>query len=112
MGCQTELGSTVTNLHTPVLIPLDIRAVLVSLSDNAIEEDTYFFCTDCLIVAQKAGVEVFKNGEKWKPEGFLLRAELKPDNAGDEIVTPQLPDKNSNEPDHRNNNEFWGFSKN
>lgn len=78
-GCQTDEGREFTGLATHKNMPIDVRKVTMFLSvpDQDPLKKIANFCTDCIIVAQKAGVNVLDfEGKIWKPNGFLLRPEL------------------------------------
>mgnify|MGYP003137356743 CR=1 FL=1 len=78
-GCQTPEGKKFTGLSTHRNMPIDVRKVTMSLAvpDQDPLEKLANFCTDCIVVAQNAGVNVLDSqGRDWKPNGFILRPEL------------------------------------
>ena len=73
--CQTKEGRSVVGYHTRKDIPVDIRICIVVVKPNAPDEEEVMYrsyvCTDCLALAQLAGVNVLDATQEWKPEGAL-----------------------------------------
>ena len=78
MGCQTEEGRSVVGIATRKGIPIDTYNIRSEFTTDDLV--TYgILCLDCILHAQRAGVNVLKNGEIWdatKQGGFFLRSEL------------------------------------